>query len=1301
MSSHAVSINVLDDPITTNSDPSIRPDPAGSGDRFNLYLPSVLQQRLASDADSQWWTAEGSAVFVDISGFTKLSERLARKGREGSEQITEAIGNSFESLLELAYDNGGSLLKFGGDALLLWFEVPDHAARACRAALLMRRRLRTVGRIEVPGAKVNLRMTQGVHSGEFHFFSVGTSHREFLPLGASWSRVVEMEHAADAGEIMVSAETAALLPARCLGAARESGYLLLREPPNVADKLPLRKRPPIDPETLARGLSPAIRAHVREGGGAAEHRPVSIAFIHFDGTDALIEREGPEVAARALHELVSAIEAATEAQDVALLGSDVDSDGGKIILTAGAPKATGDDEQRMLLALRHIIDARPSIPIRIGTHRGAVFAGDIGPFYRRTYTVMGDAVNLSARLMAKASPGTIYATADILNRSDTLFNVTELEPFMVKGKAQPIRAWSVGKAMGSRTREVSVQQLELIGRDEELHTLREALDGARQGNGRMVEIVGETGLGKTRLLHALKENATGFQTLHAVCEAYTASTPYALWRELLRECMGFSRDDDDKAVEVRLREVVAAKTPDLALWLPLLAIVLGLDFEMTPEVEMLTDANRKAKLHETTLEFLGAILASPGLVVVDNAHHIDRASAELLAYLSTAIGSRPWVVGVGHRGQSAFAAPKGGATIRIELKPLAAGDALCMARGASEHYPLPPHVVETIASRSGGNPQFLRDLVRAAIASGGIGGLPECAEAATMARIDALSPDDRWLLRRLAFFGMTFHPRMVLWLYPEGERLPDSGVWSRLASLFEEEPDGYLRFGRSLLRDAAYEGLPYKLRRQLHGVVAWNLEDESGEKADEFAGMLSLHYLEAGNCSSALHYAKIAARRAQAIYAYVEAAELYARALAASCNLVDLADKDVAEMHAAEAECWYKAAEYAKASASYMSAYRLMKANPVSAAELLLKRSRVEEKLGKLRHALTWAARARKAVKEFDEPEAVRQDARAASWYASLLQREGRTRHALRWAKQAVAAAEAVDDADALGAAYYVLGALNSDREMLERSLEAYRRSGNLQRQAALLSDLGVQCWFAGDWSEALAYYQRSREESMKIGSAVSAALARINIAEILIDRGELAEAEEHLLDILPLWKASRYRFLLAHCVSLLGRLSLRAGRFEEALKRFQEARADFEHVGAAEEVPAVDTRIAECWVNMGDGHAALAQIDGVMNRATASAKAKLVPLMKRVRAFALQQGGDVSSAREELQASLGAARAAKDLFEIAQTLLSMIELCRRQRAEPPIEVVTEMRALFDKLKIRVPPSIPFTATNEIAGQAA
>src|SRR5215468_2087351 len=169
-----------------------------AAERASAYVPRVLQQHLVDDPEARGWTGEGSAAFVDISGFTQLSEQLARKGREGAEQITDVIGASFEAILAAAYENGASLLKFGGDALLLWFDGENHATRASRAAVLMREKLDQVGRIELPDAKVTLQMTQGVHSGEFHFFAAGTSHLELLPTGPAWSQLVEIEHSAQA-----------------------------------------------------------------------------------------------------------------------------------------------------------------------------------------------------------------------------------------------------------------------------------------------------------------------------------------------------------------------------------------------------------------------------------------------------------------------------------------------------------------------------------------------------------------------------------------------------------------------------------------------------------------------------------------------------------------------------------------------------------------------------------------------------------------------------------------------------------------------------------------------------------------------------------------------------------------------------------------------------------------------------------------------------------------------------------------------------------------------------------------------
>jgi class 3 adenylate cyclase/tetratricopeptide (TPR) repeat protein len=1266
-------------------------------ERVRPYVPRIFQQHLLDDPTGRSWVAEGSAAFVDISGFTQLSEQLARKGREGAEQITDAIDGSFESILLVAYRNGGSLLKFGGDGLLLWFHGEGHAARACRAAVLMRGVLQQVGRIELREAQVTLGMSQGVHSGRFHFFAVGTSHIEFLPVGPAWSRLVAMEREAGDGEIVISPETAALLESGCVGETRGFGLTLQREPPGVtAAQVPMAP-PPVPPETLVRCLSPAIRAHVLEGRGTPEHRPVTVAFIRFEGTDALIEERGTEAAAEALQRLVSTVEGAAEEQNVSFLGSDVDADGGKLILTGGAPKVTGSDEERVLLALRKIVTSELPLPVRVGVHRGAVFAGDIGPRYRRTYTVMGDAVNLTARVMAKVEPGQIYATGDALDRSNTLFETHKLEPFAVKGKAEPIQAWSVGRAQGSRTRQGTQERLPLTGRNAELGVIRKVFASARSGTGRLLEIVGEGGIGKTRLLEALRDAAAGFGKQHAACEAYTTSAPYALWRELLRELMAFGRDEPDAVIIGRLRDEVAQRAPDLSPWLPLIAIAFGVDVAPTPEVEMLAGENRRARLHESVGRFLEVMLPERTLVEIENAHYMDEASAELLSYLSGELAARPWLFAVARRPSSTgFVAPETPAVARIELKPLAPQDALRMAELASQGSPLPAHVLEVVAKRSGGNPQFLRDLLRTVITSGGITDLPDSAEAAAMAQIDGLAQEDRAVVRRAAVFGLTFHPRMLAWFAEDGEEPPPGPVaWDRLRELFDEESDGYMRFRRSLLRDAAYQGLPYKLRRKLHGLVAARLEEEM-DYPEEAAGTLSLHYFEAGEYRPAWRYATAAAKHAEGVYAYVEAAGLYARALEAGQRLPDLGSEELARVHQAIGDAWYRVGEFSKASAAYIAARPLVTSDPLLQADLMLKLSHMEDKLGNYAEALRWTEQARALLRGRPGPEAARLAARASAWHATILLFQGRKTEAIESAERTVAEAEAADDAEALADAYFVLGLAQAEvgrdgaLQYIQRSLEAYQRAGNPVREAALLADLGVVCQAEGRWDEALSYYDRGRDAALKIGSTVSAVLARVNMAEVLTDRGEWVEAEALLLQTLPFWQASQFHFFLAACLSLLGRVALRLGRLGEALSRLEEARSNFMHVGAEDEVPAVDARIAECRLASGNPDGAIELVSGLLSRASESnGIARVVPLLERVQGHALLQQGDVWGARDALEASLASARERRNLFEAALTMLSLIELDRLEGVEPPSEMVHESRTLLSSLKVRAVPPVP------------
>ena len=249
---------------------------------------------------------------------------------------------------------------------------------------------------------------------------------------------------------------------------------------------------------LAACLPMGIREYLLHGSPEPEHRYISVAFIEFSGTDAILAQSGPAAVADAVDECISNVQQAANRYGVTFFLTDINANGGKILLVAGAPTNVGNGEERMLRTLRTIMDTGGILPLRIGMNGGYVFAAGFGPPYRRTYSVKGDAVNLAARLMAAAGRGQILATEAVLSRSPTTFETEPLEPFHVKGKREPVQAMSVGAIAGSRG--VAHGETRLIGREREMAFLQEALDSARARRGMLVELIGEPGIGKSRLV---------------------------------------------------------------------------------------------------------------------------------------------------------------------------------------------------------------------------------------------------------------------------------------------------------------------------------------------------------------------------------------------------------------------------------------------------------------------------------------------------------------------------------------------------------------------------------------------------------------------------------------------------------------------------------------------------------------------------------------------------------------------------------------------------------------------------------
>jgi class 3 adenylate cyclase/tetratricopeptide (TPR) repeat protein len=1224
------------------------------------YLPRLVRDWPRTAGDSPLRSVDGSLVSVDISGFTALSEKLAAKGRAGAEELILFISGLFEGLIGITQRYDGDVLKFRGDALLLLFEGDAHAIRACTAASDMQWFIEHAGATMSSVGEVQLRMSTGVQTARnCHFFLVGSTHRELLVTGPPATAVVRLEDAAEAGEILVSADTAVVLDPDRIEGERDGAFLLRRSDPSGT--------PPLEPVAEEDGdfsqfVPAALRRHIAEDVLEPEHRHVAVAFVKWSGTDALFAEEGPDAVAACLEALAETVGVAAARYGVTWLESDVDVDGGKLYLTAGAPLSAGDDEERMLLTLREILDADQPLPIQAGVNRGHAFAGEIGATSRRTYAVMGDTVNLAARLAARAGKGNILATGDVLDRSHTRFE-TEQQPFLVKGKERSVLAYRVGANLGEREDEAP-ETLPLVGRDAELGVLELSLDAARRRTSALVELAGEPGIGKSRLVEELKTRAVGFTQLVTRGGQYASAAPYFPFHSLLRPLAGIRASDPPDAAGQQLVPWVTAVLPDLAPWLPLLAIPFNAEVAETPEVAEIDPAFRRERLHEVVEQFLTRVLLMPTLLVFEDTHWMDEASTALLRHLSARPGPRPWLLCATRRPEGASVIDEAAANgTLLALEPLPPDQAGELALASAADAPLPQHVLDVLAERAGGNPLFVRELVAAARHGSDLGALPETVESVITTRIDTLDPGDRLLLRASAVIGAVFELALLEEVLGDEATVAvgDLDRWSRLGEFVGREGPSTMRFRHDLFRAVAYEGLSYRRRRALHGSVGLALERRAGEAADAQAELLALHFLRSGDFDRAWRYGVLAGRRAQTQYANGVAIELFGRALEAAAELPGLPPADVAEIAEARGDVAELAARYDDAETSYAQARALLTGDPLTEAQLAVKQGVVRERRARYDEAIAIYDNAMALIEGLgDEAEPVR--VKLALGYAAAYYRLARYEDCIHWASDAAERAQRTGQKVELAHTYYLLDVAHTylghpDPQYEDLALPLYEELGDLVGHAGFLNNLGIRAYYAGRWDDSLDLYRRSGELSRRAGDAVAAARAANNEAEILSDQGKLPHAEELLAEALRGWRAGAYAFGVGAVTSNLGRAAARAGRFDDGERLLREARAQFEAMGSAGFMIEADARLVERFVLEGRHQDAL-EIAGGLDDAGI-----VRPMLDRLLGYAYVQSRQPARAWPCFESSLAGARELNMPYEEGLTLKALADCGRAEHA--------------------------------------
>jgi class 3 adenylate cyclase/tetratricopeptide (TPR) repeat protein len=1252
--------------VSTLSD---RPIPATSAETLKPYVPRLLIQWLKETPEARHLAIDGSLVFVDISGFTALTERLARQGKVGAELMRDTLDGVFTALLDEAYDWGAGLLKWGGDALLLLFDGPGHAPRAARACWEMQRTIERVGRLRVTGGTVTLRMSIGITTGRLDFFTAGSVHRELLITGPGATETVTIEAIADAGEIGISHALAALLDPACVGPPKEQA-LLLAAPPEID-----RQRAPdvgsVEGIDIASCIPVAARAHVLLEHSEPEHRTITAAFIDMMDTDELLERLGPEAFAVALDERICAIQEAAQRFDVPFYETDVGKSSVKALLTAGAPSSTGHDEERMLRALREIMDQPGVIPMRIGVNTGKVFTGDFGPPYRRAYRVFGDAINTAARVMSKADAGQILSTAIVLERSRTTFATTPIEPFRAKGKANLVHASVVGPVSG--VREGRRAETPLIGRNAELGALLEVMREVREGKGWIVEISSEPGLGRSRLVHELIDRCSDIAVLHAHCEEYEALTPYFAFRQPMFAVLGLEPNADTPEVEARLRDAVARIDPTLMPWLPLLGILVGLVLPPTPETARLDDRFLRETLADVAMRFLASSLTGrPAMFVIEDVHFMDDASADLLKRLSLAGADLRQLLLVTHSEPGTTWAPlaeEGLRCLSFTLGPIRQEDAAEIVRLATDDQPLSPNDVDEIARRSAGSPLFLFELLDMVRETGTTEALPDSVESVIAGEIDRLSPSDRTVLRYASVLGASFDTALLATAVRDDVEL-DAGVWERLHALVGGDPLGEMRFKNTLVRDSAYEGLPFRRRRVLHERVGEAIEALSGSSMDEEISALALHFFEARRDDKAWQYCRLAGDRAKAVVANVEAARFYRRALEAARRRRDIPPRERAEVWKSLGAVQDSAGRFADAYDALRRATKLLNDDPAAQAETYENRTRARIRSGEYGRALRETSIGLRVVSGQDTPAAAGARSRLQAQRAELRLLQGHPREAMALALRAAEEGERIGELEAVARAYT---ALDGAYQMLgqpekatneRKAVDIWEQLGRLRSVGIVELNLGVQAYADGHWDEAIDWYERSRTDCAAAGDRQNVAIASANLGEVLVSRGALDEAEVILTDARRALRAAGLTPYALFAETQLARARLDRGDAEGALDALARIVDEAQGVGHAGIVLEIAVYFAHAATLAGQPERGLEVLNDAADAAGDEAVMLSVPV-DRVRGAALVALGRVDEARARFEQALTGARQQSLLYE-QLLILRERAACARQSGEAP-----------------------------------
>jgi predicted ATPase/class 3 adenylate cyclase len=1120
-------------------------------DSLSVYLPMDRRQAVAAGRALPDRTT-GAALLADLSGFTALTEALARdlSPQRGAEEINRYLGLIFNALIAELHRHGGSAISFSGDAMTCWLDA-DNGQRALTCAFAMQRAMAPFAQVTTPtGETAALKLKTAVVAGPVRRFVIGDPQMQLIDAlaGATLDRLASAEHHCRPGEVMADAATLeALSDIAEVGDWRDdeaSGeqfgvVTALRADAPEAPWPPLPEGA-LTAEKLRPWLLPRIYERLAGGQGdfLAELRPTLALFLRFGG----IEYDDDDYAGARLDEFVRRAQQIVTRYDGSVMQLTIGDKGSYLYAVFGAPVAHEDYARRAAsaaLELRALGRQLEFIEfVQLGLAQGRTYTGAYGGDTRRTYGILGDSVNLAARLMQVARPGQVLAARWVQQATADVFQWDPHPPLRVKGKSQPIPVFVL---KGARERQPAAAQagqyaLPMVGREAELELIRHKMQVALMGSGQIIAITADAGMGKSRLVAEVVRMAgeAEMAVQRGECESYGRETSYLVWRDIVRALFGVKAGWPLVQQQQTLEAELARINPPFAQRLPLLDAALNITI---PDNDLTRTFD--AKLRKASLEALLVDCVrfwaneKPLTLVFDDAHWIDPLSHDLLEATARAIANLPVLIVLAYRPPftpRVAALPHFAAVALTEFTPREAEEliGLKLQQLYGDEAAMLRALLERLVARAEGNPFYIEELLNY-LRDRGVDpqnaealarlDLPASLHSLILSRIDQLSEQQKLTLKFASIVGRLFKATMLWGAYPQlGEPLrvqSDLGELRKLElTLLDSEPELIYLFKHIVTQEVAYESLPYATRATLHNQIGLYIERTFAGELEQYLNVLAFHFDRSDNEPKRRAYLLRAGEAAQADYANGAAIDFFQRVL----PLVP--DAEQVGVQRKLGQVLELTGRWPEAQAAYMQAFNL-------------------------------------ATTLNDQPAV----ARCEISLGELMRKQGKFDEAGMWLDLARSSFEELGDRDGIAQVLHIAGTLANQqgqpgvaREQYEASLRIRRELDDTPRVAALLSNLAIVARSQGDTARARSLHEEGLALRRAIGDRWATAVSLNNLGNVALDQGDFAEARARIEEAAALLREVGDRAALAISLNNLGNVTRSQADFAAAARLYRES---------------------------------------------------------------------------------------------------------------------------------------------------